>query len=73
MDTEGSAEAQPDPVPGWVRAAAAGLDLTAVLADSAAPAPHYRFRTLASHAASLSADVRALGSALLAALEKREQ
>jgi peptidoglycan hydrolase-like protein with peptidoglycan-binding domain len=55
-----------------VRAVAAGVDLTSALSDVSAPAPHYRFRTLAAEALSLAADVRGLGAALLGALEKRD-
>lgn len=55
-----------------VRAAAAGIDLSSALADITAPAPHYRFRTLVTQALSLTADVRALGAELMAALEKKD-
>jgi hypothetical protein len=55
-----------------VRAAAAGLDLSSVLFDSAAPLVPYRFQTLAQKATELVSDVRALGQALLAAMEKRD-
>ncbi len=55
-----------------VRAAAAGMDLSSALADSSAPTPHYRFRTLVAQALTLAADVRSLGAALLSALEKRD-
>jgi hypothetical protein len=37
-----------------------------------APAPYYRFRPLVTQALSLTADVRALGAALLVALEKKD-
>jgi hypothetical protein len=53
-----------------VRAAAAGVDLGAVLADANAPLPHYRFTVMAQKAADLCAEVKALGGALLSALEK---
>lgn len=52
------------------RAAAAGVDLRSVLNDSAAALPHYRFSVLAGRAGELVAEVKALGAALLAALEK---
>jgi hypothetical protein len=55
-----------------VRAAAAGLDLGSVLADLNAPVPHYRFHVMAQKAAELCAEVKALGGALLSALEKRD-
>jgi hypothetical protein len=55
-----------------VRAAAAGLDLGTVLGQLNAPAPLYRFQALVGRAAELCGDVRALGGALLAALEKRD-
>lgn len=55
-----------------VRAAAAGLDLGTVLAELASSAPIYRFQALAGRASELCNDVRALGSALLSALEKRD-
>ena len=55
-----------------VRAAAAGLDLGTVLAELNAPAPLYRFQALVGRASELCGDVRALGGALLGALEKRD-
>lgn len=55
-----------------VRARAAGLDIAAVLSESYASPPVYRFRTLANEALTLTADVQALGAALLSALEKRD-
>ena len=55
-----------------VAAAAAGADLSSVLSESAAPMPHYRFRTLAQTAGELAREVKELGDALLAALEKRD-
>ncbi|WP_424985131.1 neuraminidase-like domain-containing protein [Microbulbifer sp. S227A] len=55
-----------------VRATAAGLDLGSVLSDLGAPRPHYRFQTMLRSALDLAADVRALGQALLTALEKRD-
>ena len=55
-----------------VKARAAGLDLSAVLADLDAPLPHYRYRVLVARAIDLCADVRSLGGALLTALEKKD-
>ena len=53
-----------------VKAAAAGVDLSSVIADLAvAPAP-YRFRQLSQKALEFCGEVRALGDKLLAALEK---
>jgi hypothetical protein len=53
-----------------VRAAAAGVDLGAVLADASAPLPHQRFTVAAAKANEVLAEVKALGGALLTALEK---
>ncbi len=47
-----------------------GLDLGTILADLNAPTPLYRFQTLLGRASELCGDVRALGAALLGALEK---
>ncbi len=55
-----------------VRARAMGLDLGEVVAGLNAPLPLQRFRALHARAVELCADVRALGSALLSALEKRD-
>jgi Tc toxin complex TcA C-terminal TcB-binding domain/Neuraminidase-like domain len=55
-----------------VRAAAAGVDVAAVLADRAAPLAPYRFSVLAQKAGELCAELKSLGAALLAALEKRD-
>lgn len=55
-----------------VKAAAAGVDLSSVLALSTPPAGLYRFRILADKAATLCAEVRALGERLLQALERRD-
>ncbi|MDU9005965.1 Tc toxin subunit A-related protein [Sedimentitalea todarodis] len=55
-----------------VRATAAGLDLGSVLSDLGAPRPHYRFQPMLRTALDLTADVKALGQALLTALEKRD-
>ncbi len=55
-----------------VRATAAGVDLSSVLSDLSAPRPHYRFQTMVRAALELCVDVKALGQALLSALEKRD-
>jgi hypothetical protein len=55
-----------------VRATAAGLDLGAALAELSAPLPQYRFQVLLQKASEACADVRALGTALLATLEKKD-
>jgi hypothetical protein len=53
-----------------VAAAAAGVDLSSVLNDINAAVPYYRFTFMLSKALELCAEVRTLGGALLAALEK---
>lgn len=55
-----------------VKAAAAGVDPSSVLQDQGAPLPHYRFEAVLRRARDMAAEVRALGAALLAALEKRD-
>ncbi|MEV7099475.1 neuraminidase-like domain-containing protein [Amycolatopsis sp. NPDC051045] len=55
-----------------VRAAAAGLDISAFLAGLGAPPPHYRFTTMTQKAAELTQQVAGLGSELLVALEKKD-
>ncbi|HVE74606.1 MAG TPA: hypothetical protein VNA30_05890 [Mycobacteriales bacterium] len=55
-----------------VRAAAAGVDITSVLNDLNAAVPHYRFGTMLQKASELCNDVKALGAALLSALEKKD-
>lgn len=55
-----------------VKAAAAGLDIGAVLSDLNAPLPHYRFQVLVQKANELINDVKSLGASLLAALEKKD-
>jgi len=55
-----------------VRAAAAGLDLAAVLNNLYAPLPLHRFSIMLQKALELSGDLRALGGALLSALEKKD-
>lgn len=53
-----------------VKAAAAGVDVSSALADLQAPLPLYRFNVMAQKATELCAEVRSLGGALLAAIEK---
>jgi hypothetical protein len=77
MNIEGVVRALPlfePPIePGLLaRAAAAGVDLTTALGDANAPPPLYRFTVLAQRARELCGEVKALGSALLGALEKRD-
>lgn len=55
-----------------VRAAAAGLDLSSIIAGLNAPLPIYRFNIMAQKATELIQEVRGLGSALLQALEKKD-
>jgi hypothetical protein len=55
-----------------IRARRAGLDLADVLADRYAPLPIYRFQAQTQKANELCNEVKALGSALLAAIEKKE-
>jgi hypothetical protein len=55
-----------------VRATALGVDLSSALNDLSAPLPKHRYRVLAQKAADLCADVKALGAALLSALEKKD-
>jgi hypothetical protein len=55
-----------------VQAAAHGIDLSSVLNDSSAPLPIYRFSTQLGKALELTGELRSLGAALLAALEKRD-
>jgi hypothetical protein len=55
-----------------VKAAAAGLDIGGALADVNAPLPLYRFNVLLQKANELISDVKMLGGALLAALEKQD-
>jgi hypothetical protein len=55
-----------------VKAAAAGLDLAAVLNDLNAPAQAYRFKILAGKALEFCRDVKSLGQQLLKALEKKD-
>src|SRR3954468_12765515 len=55
-----------------VKAAAAGLDIGAVLSDANAPMPLYRFPFMMQRALEICTEVKALGSAMLAALEKKD-
>lgn len=55
-----------------VRAAAAGVDIGAALADAAPSLPMFRFQMLLQRAVDFTGDVRSLGGQLLAALEKRD-
>jgi len=55
-----------------VKAAAAGLDLAAVLSDMNAPPQAYRFNILAAKAVDFCRDVKSLGDQLLKALEKKD-
>jgi Tc toxin complex TcA C-terminal TcB-binding domain/Neuraminidase-like domain len=55
-----------------VQATAAGLSIEDVLTDLAAPLPGFRFTTTVRQAMAACDDVRALGAALLSAIEKRD-
>jgi hypothetical protein len=55
-----------------VRATAAGLDLGDVISGLYAPPPHYRYNILAARAAELANEAKALGAAMLSAIEKRD-
>ncbi|HJX26540.1 MAG TPA: neuraminidase-like domain-containing protein, partial [Thermoanaerobaculia bacterium] len=55
-----------------VRAVAAGLDIASALNELDAPLPHYRFATMLQKANELANDLKALGGALLSALEKKD-
>ncbi|HEX2085959.1 MAG TPA: hypothetical protein VHF89_09780, partial [Solirubrobacteraceae bacterium] len=77
LDIEGRARELPlfEPAidPGVLaRAAAAGVDVAAALADPPAPLPFYRFSFMVARAREVCTQARALGSALLSALEKRD-
>ncbi|OEU69578.1 MAG: hypothetical protein BA863_17090, partial [Desulfovibrio sp. S3730MH75] len=54
-----------------IQAVSQGLSLGSILADLSSPPPIYRFTYLIQKANEFCADVKALGSALLAALEKK--
>ncbi len=55
-----------------VKAIAAGVDIGSVLADLHAPLPLYRFNVVLQKANEICNDVRALGNALLTALQSRD-
>jgi hypothetical protein len=55
-----------------IKAAAAGIDLSTALADLSAPLPYYRFASMLQMANEVAGDIKALGGALLAALEKKD-
>src|SRR4029077_6845593 len=55
-----------------VKAADAGLDIGAALSDMNAPLPLYRFTFMIQRALEICNEVKTLGSAMLAALEKRD-
>ena len=55
-----------------VKAVAAGVDIGTALADLNAPLPLYRFNILLQKANEVCNDVKALGAALLSALEKKD-
>ncbi|MDO8948376.1 MAG: neuraminidase-like domain-containing protein [Desulfocapsaceae bacterium] len=55
-----------------VKAVAGGLDISSALADLSAPLPIYRFNVLLQKANEVCNDVKALGGALLSALEKKD-
>jgi hypothetical protein len=55
-----------------VKAIAAGIDISSALCDINASLPHYRFSAMTQKAGELCGEVRALGSELLSALEKRD-
>jgi hypothetical protein len=55
-----------------VKAVAAGLSISSAIADLSAPLPLYRFNILLQKANEVCGDVKALGSALLSALEKND-
>src|SRR6185295_15162262 len=55
-----------------VKAAAAGIDLSSVLNDLAAPTPRYRFRIMVQKAIEFCAEVKALGDKLLNVLQSKD-
>lgn len=55
-----------------VKAVAGGMDLGSALADMNTPLPLYRFSTMLQKAKEVCGDVRSLGAALLASLEKKD-
>ncbi|MCC5906677.1 MAG: hypothetical protein JJU13_10740 [Balneolaceae bacterium] len=77
MDIEGVVRQlplfQPPIDPGMlVRAAAAGVDIGSALSDLNAPLPHYRFQVMMQKSSEFCGEVKSLGAALLAALEKKD-
>ncbi len=55
-----------------VKAVAAGVDIGTALSDLNAPLPLYRFAFMIQRAVEICSEVKVLGSAMLAALEKRD-
>jgi hypothetical protein len=55
-----------------IRATAAGLDLGDVISGLYAPPPHYRYGILSARASELASEAKALGAAMLSAMEKRD-
>ncbi len=55
-----------------IQAVSQGLSLGSILSDLSSPPPHYRFSYLIQKANEFCNDVKALGSAILAALEKKD-
>jgi hypothetical protein len=55
-----------------VAAAAAGVDISSVLSNTNAATPFYRFTAMLRRTLDLASEVRSLGAALLAALEKQD-
>ena len=55
-----------------VEAAAQGVDVGSVLSDLNSPLPYYRFSYILQKALDMTSECRALGSALLSALEKSD-
>jgi len=55
-----------------VKAAAAGIDLSTVIAQLNRPQPHYRFRVWMQKSVDLVSEVKSFGGALLSALEKKD-
>lgn len=55
-----------------IRATAAGLDLSEVISGLYAPPPYYRYSILSARAAELANEAKALGAAMLSAIEKRD-
>jgi hypothetical protein len=55
-----------------VQAAAAGLDIGTALSEMNAPLPVYRFNFMIQRALEVCTEVKSLGAAMLAALEKRD-